>query len=437
VPSKCVVLLLDGLGDRSYESLGGKTPLQAASTPNLDRLASIGANGLFHAASPGIAMSSENAHFAMFGYTEDEFPGRGYLEALGAGIELAPEDVAILAHFVSAGDEDGVLTLQKDRPTAEPEEIAPLVQAVAEHEAGGIRFDYVRTRGLDGILTLKGDVSRYITDSDPVYEGRPLIEPEPWRAHASDSAAAKTAEALRQYLLWCHDCLSRHEVNVKRRAEGKPPINAVATNRAGRFNRVEPFGERWGLRALMVASGLVYVGLGRFLGMDVAQAQETGDPGADLARSIETALPKAEDYDYIHIHTKAADVASHRKDPELKRSVIEALDRGLGDVLEGLLGDPEILLVVTSDHSTPCTKPLIHSGEPVPISMVGPGIRRDNIERFDEVSCAGGALGFLRARDFIRVILNGLDRVKLRGLMDTPDDQPYWPGRSKPLRLDR
>ncbi len=436
MPSKCIVILLDGLGDRSYGILGDKTPLQAASTPNLDRLATLGANGLFHAASPGIALPSENAHFAIFGYAEEEFPGRGCLEALGAGIEIAPKDVTILAHFVSASEENGIFTLDRDRPPAEPEEIAALVETIAEHETGGVSFNYIQTHGPDGILMLKGDVSRHITDSDPISEGRPLIEPEPWRAHAADPAAVRTAEALRQYLLWCCDSLSRHEVNQKRRAEGKPPLNAIATNRAGRFKDVQPFRERWDLRALLVASGLVYVGLGRFLSMDVEQAEETGDPGADLAERIKLAVSKVDDYDFIHVHTKAADVASHMKDPGLKKSVIEALDRGLGKVFDTVLSDPRVLLVVTSDHSTPSEFGLIHSGEPLPIAACGPGVRRDGIKHFDEVSCAGGALGFLHGRDFMNFVLNGVDRVKMRGLMDTPDDQPYWPGRSKPLRLD-
>ena len=91
--------------------------------------------------------------------------------------------------------------------------------------------------------------------------------------------------------------------------------------------------------------------------------------------------------------------------------------------------------MITSDHSTPSSGPLIHSGEPVPITVVGTGVRRDGVERFDEINCAGGALGFVTGADFMPMVLNFLDRTKLRGLMDTPEDQPYWPGLRKPFSL--
>jgi 2,3-bisphosphoglycerate-independent phosphoglycerate mutase len=98
---KCIMILLDGLGDRSYLEFDHQTPLQSAKTPVLDRLAAQGANGLYHAGLLGQALPSENAHFAMFGYDMQDFPGRGALEALGAGLPIENDQVALLAHFVS------------------------------------------------------------------------------------------------------------------------------------------------------------------------------------------------------------------------------------------------------------------------------------------------------------------------------------------------
>ena len=101
VRKRCILILLDGLGDRAYVDLHNRTPLQAAHTPHLDLLAQKGANGLFHSDQYGLALPSENAHFSIFGYEEEKFPGRGMLEALGAGIPLDPGDIPMLAHFVS------------------------------------------------------------------------------------------------------------------------------------------------------------------------------------------------------------------------------------------------------------------------------------------------------------------------------------------------
>jgi 2,3-bisphosphoglycerate-independent phosphoglycerate mutase len=116
--------------------------------------------------------------------------------------------------------------------------------------------------------------------------------------------------------------------------------------------------------------------------------------------------------------------------------VLETLDRGIGNALKPLLAEPDLLMVVAADHSTPSAGPLIHSGEPIPLIFHGPGIRRDMIMQYDEISAAGGALGFVRGKELMYLILNHLDRAKLHGLMDTPVDQPYWPGNAIALRLE-
>ncbi|MFH1674296.1 MAG: alkaline phosphatase family protein [Pseudomonadota bacterium] len=436
MPSRCILILLDGLGDRSFSCLGGKTPLQAAHTPHLDALAGQGANGLFHADRMGVALPSENAHFSLFGYDRDEFPGRGVLEAMGAGIEVSADDVYILAHLVGVTERSGTLVLQKDRPRAEPSEVSAIVQAIASYEYDGIRFHFRPTHGLDGILTLTGPVSPYVTDTDPMWEGHPLTEVQPWRSFAKDIAAQTTARALKQHLVWCYERLVNHPVNQSRQLRGAAPINAVATQRPGRLRTVQSFKSRWGLRGLSISSGLVYWGLCTFLGMDIVKARETGDIGKDFAERLKLARDGLKEYDLIHVHTKAPDTAAHTKNPHTKKAAIEALDHGLGEALGPLMSDPETLIVVTSDHSTPSAGPLIHSGEPVPIVIAGEGVRRDAIERFDEIHCAGGALGLVRGNEFMYLLLNYLDRAKLRGIMDTPDDQAFWPGDSKPFRVE-
>ena len=136
MPRKCILILLDGIGDRSHAQLGYQTPLQAAQTPSLDRMAALGANGLYHAWAQGQALSSEDAHFAMFGYERSEFPGRGALEALGAGVTLAPRDVAVLAHVASVRESDGCLVLEEGTPWASNEEAEAVLSEIGEYEAG-------------------------------------------------------------------------------------------------------------------------------------------------------------------------------------------------------------------------------------------------------------------------------------------------------------
>ena len=134
----CILLILDGISDRAYRVLGNKTPLQAAYTPYLDELSSRGANGLMHAWHSGRALPSENAHFALFGYQQNDFPGRGYLEAVGANIELDPSDIAILARMVSVKQDGHRLILEKNWPKATPDEINALIGEIALYESKGI-----------------------------------------------------------------------------------------------------------------------------------------------------------------------------------------------------------------------------------------------------------------------------------------------------------
>ena len=435
MPKKCVLILLDGLGDRSFETLDHQTPLQAAHTPVLNKIAEMGANGLYHAGFLGQALPSENAHFAMFGYDSADFPGRGALEALGADISLEEDEVAILGHLVSVHEENGGLIYDVDRPKVSAAERDAFLNAVAEYRSGDISVRFVPTKDLFGIIVLKGEVAPFVTDSNPMWEGQPVSEIHPWDCHASDPIACATAAALKDYLLWVHKTLSDHPLNVQRSQEGTYTVNGMVSQRAGRMKNVQSIGERYGLRALSISSGIIYRGISQFLGFHSRKVTDSNDPAVDIAERLNIAREALPFYDFIHVHTKVPDEAAHAKDPQLKKEVIEALDRGIGKAIEPFINDPKVVLFITSDHSTPSSSPLIHSGEPVPLTIYGQGVRRDIVRRYDEIHVAGGALGTVRGQEMMYLILNHLDRIKLTGIMDTPHDQPYWPGRYQPFQV--
>lgn len=425
---KCILILLDGLGDRSYEAFGHQTPLQAARTPALDRLATVGANGLYHAAQLGLALPSENAHFAIFGYDQADFPGRGTLEALGAGMTLADDDVALLVHFSTILNDDGTFYLKRDTPPATAAEIEKLIPAIEHFSWRDIDITFHHVKGLFGVLVLKGGVSPYVTDTNPMRDDVFVMDLVPWKSHAADPATVKTAKALKAYLVHAHQVLDHHLINKTRVKKSLPPLNGLVTQRAGRMKKIIPFSSRFGLRGLSIASGVVFEGLSRFIGLDFLKARETDNPEADFAERLATAREASKQYDFIHVHTKAPDEAAHTKNPSFKKQVIEALDRAIAGHIDWLLDDPDILTVVTADHSTPSSGPLVHSGEAVPLTLCGEGVRRDGVVKFDEVSVATGALGTVRNRELMYLILNHLDRIKLMGIMDTDEDQMFWPG---------
>jgi 2,3-bisphosphoglycerate-independent phosphoglycerate mutase len=429
---RCILVILDGLGDRPHAALKGQTPLQAAHTPHLDQLAGMGINGLYHPFLQGIPLSSEIAHFLIFGYDLNEFPGRGYIEAVGSGIEIDDKEVVLLCHFCSVIEEDNKLILAKKRPAITESELTLLLKEVSPYTVDDITLRFLSTKGADGFLVISGPVSPAITDSNPITEGRPLILVQPLDASPE---AHKTAKALNQYVRMLYQRLSSHPLNDDRKKKNLPPINILATQRGGRKHPLEPFFDRWGLRGLSIAAHPLYWGLCQEIGMDSIRETDSRDPEKDLRERLRQAQD-AEAYDFIHVHTKIPDEAAHSKGPLYKKEVIETLDRAMAFAVQKIASDPETLLVVTADHSTPSAGPLIHSGETVPLVMVGRNPRHDTVTAFNEVDCAGGGLGVLRGKEIMYLILNFLDRAKLKGLMDTPVDQPYDPGHYPPLTLD-
>lgn len=442
MPQRCLIVLLDGLGDRSHVELDGRTPLQAAHAPTLDALAMAGCNGLYHALGPGLAMPSELAHWLMWGYAVDAFPGRGAIEALGHDVDLGPDDVAIMARLVHVAEKDGCLRLVKDTPDLDDhDQAAALASALPDLTAESIAMRFRHIKGLHGLLLLKPAgraPSPAITDTNPIRDGAWLIEPKPLAEAGESEAAAATARALKRYLLAAREVLMGHAVNKRRKEQGLGPINALATQRAGRLVRPAPFAERYGLKGAVVGSGGLFRGLARITGMEFVEARDSNDPGRDMTERLTLARAALKKHDFVHLHTKTPDVAAHIKDCRHKLQVIEALDRGMAEILPRMASDAGLLVVVTADHSTPSSGTLIHSGEPVPLLMHGQGVRRDAVRRFDEVSAAQGALGFLRGRDLMHTVLDYLDRSRLLGLRDTPEtleNAPAWPGAYEPFSL--
>lgn len=429
---RCLFLVLDGLGDWGFPELNGKTPLQAAGTPNLDALAAGGMTGLYHALRQGVPLPSEMAHFLMFGYAGEDFPGRGYLEALGYDIPLKKGDVAFLSRIFGVRESQGQFILVDEKPRISDEESHVLQVDVAHFSSEGLDVHFRPTRGVEGVLVVSGGASPLVTDTNPIHEGRPIMKALPLAEASGNAVAELTCRVLNEYLLWSYGRLSRNPVNRRRELEGKPPINIVGTQRAGEYRPADTFPEAWGLSARAFVAGPIFFGLCRHLGMEVCPVKDSGAPGKDLQERLEMAWADATS-DFLFVHTKAPDEAAHSKDPLVKKDVIEALDEGLAHLRKAMGSDRETLLVVVADHSTPSGGNMIHGGGTVPLLMAGPRTRRDEVVRFDEVSCAAGALGTVRGEELMRLILDQLDRGQLLGLRDTPRERPYFPGLFEPL----
>lgn len=415
---KIILILLDGIGDRAYKELDRKTPLQAADTPNMDCLARMGSNGLFHASIPGECLPSEIAHYSIFGYDINSFPGRGLFEAVGDGVVFDDRDVLCLSHLTGIDWSDNIPYLMRgrDETAGTREELGELFKSLSGFESEGISFRLVQTRRNDAIVIMSGGASPFITDSDPIIIGNKIAMVLPVKNNPEPEMADRTARAMYEYLSFCHGALTKK----------KKSANFLVTQRCGRRAEQVPFEKLWGLKGLLIASGSMYMGLAREIGMDCKKVTDSGDVAGDLKSRIEIAL-NDDRHDFFHVHTKVPDETAHKGTPADKRDALSELDKGLLKIVSMIKNEEDLAVAVTGDHSTPSDSLLIHSGEPVPLTINCPNVRRDSVKRFDEINAGKGCLGFLKGKELLLMLLNYSDRSVLKSHQLGGDIRTYYP----------
>lgn len=418
---KIILVLLDGLGDRAYDFFDHKTPLQAAWTPNLDRLATMGSTGLYHPAAIGQCLPSEIAHHLLFGYGMETFPGRGLLEARGAGVAFEEKDVLVMAHLSTVKWEgDRAILLHGPEvfhhAVQDMDILYKELHSLTPFEKNGIVITIHKMPGRnDALLILKGGASPHVSDSDPIIPWRNVAKIVPKDGCNDLIAAQRTASCLNAFIDRCGVVLKGHPINVRRYESHVPAANLLVTQRCGKRIPQQPFLERYGMKGMIMASGGIYKGLAREFGLTFVKRNEQGDPGCELRESIRQALDDPE-YEFVHVHTKLPDVAAHSGDPHRKRDVLASLDYGFDILVDALDKRQDVLVAVTADHSTPSVSNLlVHSGEQVPLIIAGGRVRRDDVCSFDEISAAKGCLGTLRGQELMLMLLNYSDRANFFG----------------------
>jgi 2,3-bisphosphoglycerate-independent phosphoglycerate mutase len=414
-----VIVLLDGLADRAHDSLGGRTANEVADTPNLDRLAAEGSNGVLFSLGPGRAPSSELAHWRILGYSPEEFPGRAVFEAVGVGQPVDPDHVFAYAALRPADVRDGELWLTgRPRHGEDEEEARRLVESCDGLEIDGLGFSLAHTRRGEAVLRIAGGADDRITDTDAFFRDRhPVLRP---RAQVPE--AEPTAQAVER---WTRAVIER--------LEGER-FNVITLKWWGRPRPVPTFEQRHGLRGTFVAESAFLRGLAGTIGLAAVDEPESDDPAADLRlrlNRVEERLGAGDDFVFVHL--KATDKAGHTKDPAVKQATIEALDTEL-ERLHAVAG--RAIVAVTGDHATPTYADVIHSGDPVPFVLNGPGVRADAVESFGELQAAAGILGHLRGEDVMPVLLNAADRPLFAGSRPTPyAGADGYPSLLEPLRI--
>jgi 2,3-bisphosphoglycerate-independent phosphoglycerate mutase len=398
------LVILDGVADRPAPALDGETPLEAAATPQLDRLATAGQSGTMDIRAPGTPMSSDRAHAVLFGYDPAEVPGRGVLEARGFDVSVPADGVTCSASFAAATPEGDRWRIT-DRTVTDARPCNGAAAQVARFETAGVTvtFDYTwKNRGLVRLRPESGRLDPAVTDVDPFEAGLPVVTPAPLSDATDSDAAARTGKALAAYTRWTVDRLSAM------------PVDVVLSKWAGQPTDPEPFARRHGMAGATLTPKPVLQGLGHTLGMAVA------DPPANYDDRCRAALAALDDHAFVHVHYPEPDEVAHAASPAAKRDEIEAIDATLEPLVDRALADPDLVLAVTADHTTPSRGNVVHSGEPVPVALTGETVRRDDVRQFGERSAATGGLGRFAARDLCRQLRAAADRVLLDGLRRAP-----------------
>jgi 2,3-bisphosphoglycerate-independent phosphoglycerate mutase len=410
-----VVVLLDGLGDRAHDVLGGRTGIEAARTPNLDAFCARGSCGVLYAVGPGRAPSSEVAHWSMLGYRPDESPGRAVFEAVGRGQDVSAEHIFAYAALRPAERRgDGWWLTGRPDPERDADEAERLVERCASIVVDGLRFELAHVWRGEAVLRVSGGADPRVTDSDAFFRDRhPMLRPQ-----ALVPDAERTARAAEE---WTRE--------VMRLLDGER-FNVITLKWWGAPTRVPSFLERHGVGGSFVGESAFLRGLGAYVGLEPVVEPETGDPAEDLRRRFARARELLDRGDtFVFVHQKSVDAAGHTKDPREKQRAIEQLDEVFAE-----LSLPDAVVCVTGDHATPASPEVIHSGDPVPLVVAGPGVRADDVDEFGELTCSRGILGHLRGPDLMPVLLNAADRPLFLGSRPTPfDGADGYPALIEPL----
>lgn len=411
-PKKSVFIILDGVGDRPLPILDGRTPLEHADTPCLDRLAAEGITGIADVIAPGVPVGTDVGHLSLFGMDPQRlYPGRGPLEALGTGFQMREGDIAFRCNFATV-DDTGILV---DRRAGR---IRQGTAELAESLSGldllpGVEYFFRAATEHRAVLILRGDdLSAAVHPTDPGPNFQPAPVPPVVPRDPADMRAYRSAGALNLFLERARKILDSHPVNARRRQSGQPPANTLILRGGGSgFAPMPSLLRAPGFKGACVSGDATILGIARLAGLNpITQPGFTANVDTDLEGKAEAALAALDHADLVYIHIKAPDILGHDgKGPEKSR-FIGKIDTMLSRLVAALQRAGDCYLAVAADHATPVYLGE-HSGDPVPVLIWGPHVLTDTVAAFGERTCARGGLGRITIRDFLMILLDHLERV--------------------------
>jgi 2,3-bisphosphoglycerate-independent phosphoglycerate mutase len=372
-PSKIVLLIIDGVGGLAHPETG-KTELESATKPNLNRIAQDSLCGLIDPISPGITPGSAPGHLAIFGYDPIQYHiGRGIIEALGIDVKLKPDDIAARGNFCTVDDQGIIIHRRAGRiSTDKNAKLCRLLDSIA---IDGAEISVMPVKEHRFVLILRGEgLSPELADSDPQQLGL-----APKKIEALSPQAQKTAEIANEFVSQAGSQLAR-----------EPSANMVLLRGFSRRPHIPSISEIYKLKPAVISTYPMYRGLGRLVGMEVLSA------GVNTPEQLNSLHRHYANYDFFFVHFKTGDARGEDGDFWGKVQAIEELDKALPSLLSL---NPDVL-IVTGDHSTPATLAM-HSWHPVPFMLKSKWCRPDSVTEFSERACLSGGMGRFPATEIM------------------------------------
>ena len=401
------------MADKPVASLGGKTPLQYASTPYMDTLARMGKTGRLVTIPEGYMPGSEVANTAILGYDLDEvYEGRGPLEAASIGYDMEPLDMAIRCNIISTSDGKIITHNGGNLETADA---AQLIDYLND-KLGSEKVRFVKGIQYRHILIIKGG-SKHIVCAPPHDHPNEdwhtlLVKPEAGWENVREEGrmtATETAAMLNDLIVASEELLYCHPINVERRTRGALLANLIWPWSGGYRPAMQTLKQQYPqIRSGSVISAVDLIqGIGKYAGLDVVKVKgATGLADTNYEGKAAAAIETLRNQDFVFVHVEASDEAGHDGDVDLKVKTIEYLDsRIVKPVYEEVKNWNEpVCIAVLPDHFTPVEQ-RIHVGEPVPFLIYYPGIESDSVDRYDEESCVSGGFGMIRLNEFMQTLM--------------------------------
>jgi len=423
---KILYIVLDGLGDLPIKELDNKTPLEAALTPHMDRLAQRGKTGIVYSVAKGIAPESDIAVISLLGYDAHKYyTGRGPLEAFAEGLSINEGNLALRVNFATAKEDGKTILDRRVGRNLTTEEATALAKEInSKVTLSSATFEFKNTIGHRGVLVIRGirsPLSGWITNTDPAYDREGVFgvakekfenfvaQSSPMPGYENLEEAKEAASLLNEFTKDSHKILSESYVNKKRISENKLAANIILSRDAG--DHLPKFPSITSIYNMKFGSFVempVEKGIALLTGMEIISVpSSTGHLDVDYPIWAKVALESIHKYDGIYVHIKGPDEPAHDGDFRKKKEIIEAIDKFFFTNLLAKLDISNTVIAVTSDHSTVCNIKA-HSADPVPLLISGGNIKPDGSLSFSEKAAKSGSIGELKGRDIMPLLVKSV-----------------------------